>query len=244
MKILLTSSGIRNASIRDALVELLGKPIAESSALLHSHRGANRSRGGPSHVLRVHQRVGRRPYVRLGLEVLGSAGADRAAQHQRGVLGSGGPGKSTLCWSGAASPLSLLLDAAVRAGRPLTVAAARHGLRRHERRCDGRDDYDGGETLVRTTAIRSPAGDKALGLVDFSLFPHLYREDDIPATPLAEIEAWAARCQCLRTRLTIKPPSQSLTAPSRSSPRGAGSCLPPARKQALLNHKARLGLIS
>ena len=33
MKFLLTSDGIRNTSIRAALVELLGKPIAESSAL-------------------------------------------------------------------------------------------------------------------------------------------------------------------------------------------------------------------
>ena len=32
MKLLLTSAGIKNASIRDALVELLGKPIAEASA--------------------------------------------------------------------------------------------------------------------------------------------------------------------------------------------------------------------
>lgn len=33
MKLLLTSGGVTNASIRDALVDLLGKPIAESSAL-------------------------------------------------------------------------------------------------------------------------------------------------------------------------------------------------------------------
>jgi dipeptidase E len=33
MKLLLTSAGIKNASIRDALVDLLGKPIGESSAL-------------------------------------------------------------------------------------------------------------------------------------------------------------------------------------------------------------------
>jgi dipeptidase E len=33
MKLLLTSAGIKNASIRDALLELLGKPIAEASAL-------------------------------------------------------------------------------------------------------------------------------------------------------------------------------------------------------------------
>src|SRR5262249_31931042 len=34
MRILLTSAGIKNASIRDALVDLLGKPIAESTALI------------------------------------------------------------------------------------------------------------------------------------------------------------------------------------------------------------------
>jgi len=33
MKLLLTDSGIKNTSINDALVDLLGKPIAESSAL-------------------------------------------------------------------------------------------------------------------------------------------------------------------------------------------------------------------
>src|SRR5690348_8133072 len=33
LKLLLTSGGIKNTSIRDALVELLGKPIAESTAL-------------------------------------------------------------------------------------------------------------------------------------------------------------------------------------------------------------------
>jgi dipeptidase E len=33
MRLLLTSAGIKNASIHDALVDLLGKPIAGSSAL-------------------------------------------------------------------------------------------------------------------------------------------------------------------------------------------------------------------
>jgi hypothetical protein len=33
MKLLLTSNGVANPSIHDALVDLLGKPIAESSAL-------------------------------------------------------------------------------------------------------------------------------------------------------------------------------------------------------------------
>jgi hypothetical protein len=33
MRFLLTSAGIKNTSIHDALVDLLGEPIAESSAL-------------------------------------------------------------------------------------------------------------------------------------------------------------------------------------------------------------------
>jgi dipeptidase E len=33
MKLLLTSAGIRNTSIHNALVDMLGKPIAECSAL-------------------------------------------------------------------------------------------------------------------------------------------------------------------------------------------------------------------
>jgi dipeptidase E len=33
MKLLLTSGGVKNTSIRDALVDLLGKPIDDSSAL-------------------------------------------------------------------------------------------------------------------------------------------------------------------------------------------------------------------
>lgn len=33
VRLLLTSAGVKNPSIRDALVDLLGKPIAESSAL-------------------------------------------------------------------------------------------------------------------------------------------------------------------------------------------------------------------
>ena len=47
------------------------------------------------------------------------------------------------------------------------------------------------EARPTTTASRSPAADEALGLVDFSVFPHLERED-MPDTSLANIERWAA----------------------------------------------------
>ena len=92
-----------------------------------------------------------------------------------------------LVWGG--SPCISATGCAVRAGRPPAVAAAQDGLRRHERRRDGRDcqlrrsDYDDSDPLT--------GSDKALGLVDFSLDPHLERED-MPETSIANIERWAA----------------------------------------------------
>ncbi len=57
MKLLLTSAGIKNASIHDALVDLLGKPVAEFQRLVHSHRVVRQSRGG-CRGLAVYQRTG------------------------------------------------------------------------------------------------------------------------------------------------------------------------------------------
>jgi dipeptidase E len=45
MRLLLTSAGIKNTSIQNALVDLLGKPIADSNAPLHPHRDARHPGG-------------------------------------------------------------------------------------------------------------------------------------------------------------------------------------------------------
>ena len=91
MKFLLTSAGIKNTSIHDALVDLLGKPIAESSALCIP-TAIYPFPGGPSMAYRFISGSDRQPHVRIGLEVVGRAGAHRATQHQRRVLGRRGPG--------------------------------------------------------------------------------------------------------------------------------------------------------
>src|SRR6476619_7808610 len=70
MRILLTSSGIRNASIHDALVALLGKPIAESSALCIP-TGVQPFPGGPSHVYRFINGSAPGPMCELGWKSLG-----------------------------------------------------------------------------------------------------------------------------------------------------------------------------
>ena len=37
MKLLLTSGGVTNQSIHSALLQLLGKPVGDSTALVHPH---------------------------------------------------------------------------------------------------------------------------------------------------------------------------------------------------------------
>jgi dipeptidase E len=49
-----------------------------------------------------------------------------------------------------------------------------------------------GGTLKLLLTSSGISSDEALGLVDFSVFPHRDREDGIPASPPEEIEAWAA----------------------------------------------------
>ena len=83
MKLLLTSAGIKNASIHDALVGLLGKPIAESNALCIPTARYGHPQGSPGWGMAFHQRTRTQlPHVRAGLEVAGSAGTHRAAQHR------------------------------------------------------------------------------------------------------------------------------------------------------------------
>src|SRR5438445_4855438 len=71
MKLLLTSAGIKNTSIHNALVDLLGKPIAESSALCIPT--ANHAQpGGAAHAWRfISGREARTPMCELGWKSLG-----------------------------------------------------------------------------------------------------------------------------------------------------------------------------
>ena len=53
--------------------------------------------------------------------------------------------------------------------------------------------------------------DRTLGVVDFSIFPHL---GALSENTLAEAERWAVEIGARRTRSTTRQPSMSLTAPS------------------------------
>jgi dipeptidase E len=71
MRLLLTSAGIKNTSIRDALVDLLGKPIADSSALCIPTASYGHSEGGPGAAWRFISGRASTPMCELGWKSLG-----------------------------------------------------------------------------------------------------------------------------------------------------------------------------
>jgi dipeptidase E len=69
MKLLLTSAGVKNASIADALARMLGKPIAEASALVIPT--AAYPAGGPAAAWRIVSGHAMSPLSEIGWKSLG-----------------------------------------------------------------------------------------------------------------------------------------------------------------------------
>ena len=190
MKFLLTSAGIKNDRIRHALVDLLGKPIAESSALCIPTANYAQ-RGGAGNAWRfISGREPETPMCELGWKSLGVLELTALPSideelwvpvvRETDVLLVNGGDPLYLCYWMRQSGLADLLPSL----RPETVYVGTSGGAMVAAPDFGGATYDESEPLT--------GSDKALGLVDFSVFPHLDREDDFPASPLAEIEAWAA----------------------------------------------------
>lgn len=183
MKLLLTSGGVTNASIGDALVDLLGKPVAESTALcVPTARWG--FPGGPLPADEfVHGRawggttsLGWKSLGVLELTTLPTIGADRWVPWVRdadALLVAGGETTYLCHWlreSGLADLLPSLTDTVwvgVSAGSMVMTPRI-------------------GDAFVEWP---SAADDRALGVVDFSIFPHL---DVFPENSLADAERWAA----------------------------------------------------
>ncbi len=188
MRFLLTSAGIKNTSIHNALVDLLGKPIAESSALCIPT--ANHAQpGGAGHAWRfISGREPRTPMCELGWKSLGvleltalpSIDKERWGpwvQRTDVLLVKGGDALYLGHWmqqSGLADLLPSLNETVyVGFSAGSMVLTPRIG-----------EDFVG---------WKPPAGDdSALGIVDFSIFPHV-DHPDLPENTTAEAERWAAR---------------------------------------------------
>ena len=191
MKLLLTSSGISNPSIEDALAGLLGKPMAESSALIVP-TAIYPFREGPSNAWRLINGKAQGPLAEVGwkslgvLELTALPSVDRESwvplvRETDALLVWGGHVMYLCHWmrqSGLAELLPSLDDlvyVGVSAGSIVTTP------------------YNGDvEFNLRTLPAGSEAtreGDRALGLVDFTLRVHVDREG---FNSMDDVEAWAA----------------------------------------------------
>ena len=180
---------------------------------LHSHRGATFP-GGPSHVYGfINGSVGG-PMCGLGWKSLGvlELTALPSIKEETGFRRSR---MSTLCWFGAAVPCISVTGCGSPGWPTLAVAApdmvyvGTSGGAMVATPDFGGATYDDSDPLT--------GSDRALGLVDFSLFPHLERED-MPDTSLANIEKWAAGLSVPAYAIDDQTAIKWLTPPSRSSP--------------------------
>jgi dipeptidase E len=187
MRLLLTSAGIKNASIHGALVDLLDKPIAESTALCIP-TAVYAIPDGADHALRfISGREPRCPMCELGWKSLGvlELTALPSIDEERWVsmvketdtlLVNGGDPLYLCYWmrqSGLADLLPSLHQAVwVGLSAGSMVMAPSIG-----------DDFVGWKPPT--------GGDETLGIVDFAMFPHL-DHDDMPANSMAGAEKWAA----------------------------------------------------
>jgi dipeptidase E len=187
MRFLLTSAGIKNQSIHDALVDLLGKPIADSNALCIPTAGYGHPQGSPAGAWRFITGQASTPMCELGWKSLGvlELTALPSIDQERWVtwvretdvlLVNGGDALYLCHWmrqSGLADLLPSLLETVwVGLSAGSMVMTPRIG-----------EDFVGWRPRT--------GGDSTLGIVDFSIFPHVDHED-LPENTMANAETWAA----------------------------------------------------
>jgi dipeptidase E len=210
MRVLLTSSGIKNSSIRDALVDLLGKPIAESKALFIP-TAIYPFPGGPGMAWQAICGKASSPLCELGwkslgiLELTALPSIDESAwvptvRDADALLVWGGDPLFLANWmrrSGLTGLLPTLRSEAVYVGVSAgSIAATSTFVETYVEPPHGSDGPLKSEDIVFTT----PQGDvdrilvtgQGAGLVDFGVIPHFEHPDHLDAS-FANAEKWAAR---------------------------------------------------
>jgi dipeptidase E len=208
MKLLLTSSGIANASIHDALLDLLGKPIEDSSGLVIP-TAIYPFPGGASHAWEAICGRTKNPFAGVGwkslgvleLSVLPSIDQEcwvPAVQETDALLVWGGDPVFLSYWmrrSGFADVLESLPASTVYLGVSAgSIAATTTFAETYLEPRRGSGDALSTEDIVFDT----PEGGLArilvtahgIGLVDFAIIPHV---DSADHEDMAVAEQWAAR---------------------------------------------------
>ncbi|MFI5708164.1 Type 1 glutamine amidotransferase-like domain-containing protein [Kribbella sp. NPDC051620] len=210
MRLLLTSAGVENTSIEAALVELLGKPIAEADALLIP-TALYPFPGGAGMAQRAITGQGPGRLADLGWKSLGvlelsvlpsiDEGAwVPAVRDADALLVCGGDPLFLAGWmrrSGLAELLPTLRSEAVYVGVSAgSIATASTFVETYTDPPRGSDGPLKSEEVV----FSAPSGDvkktlvtgQGAGLVDFAVIPHFEHPDHLDAS-LANAEKWAAR---------------------------------------------------
>ncbi len=210
MKALLTSAGIKNSSIHDALTDLLGKPIAESNALFIP-TAIYPFPGGPGMAYRAICGKAQSPLCELGWKSLGvleltalpsieEAAWVPAVRDADALLVWGGDPLFLANWmrrSGLADLLPTLRSEAVYVGVSAgSIAAAATFVETYTEPPRGNDRPLKSESMVFTTPAgavnRTVVTGQGVGLVDFAVIPH-FEHPEHPDASLPNAERWAAR---------------------------------------------------
>jgi dipeptidase E len=180
MKLLLTSAGIKNASIRAALVDLLGKPISDCTALCIPTAAYGSAYGSPQGTWRFISGQSDQPMCELGWKSVGvlELTALPSIEEERWVpwvrdadvlLVNGGDALYLCHWlreSGLAELMPSLSETVyVGFSAGSMVLTPRIG-----------DDFVGWKPRT--------GGDDTVGIVDFSIFPHV-DHPDLPQNTMA-----------------------------------------------------------
>lgn len=186
MKLLLTSAGISNTSIRNALVDLLGKPIADSSALFIP-TAIYAIEGGADIIRKVICGTLGDPFCELGWKSLGILELTALPSMKKELwltklqeadaLLVGGGDCQYLCYWMKQSGLSELLPS-------LLSNTVYVGLSAGSMIMTSYGTTYGNHTLPAES-------DKSLGFVDFAIHPHLEHEW-FPENSLANLEKLAS----------------------------------------------------
>lgn len=192
MKLLLTSSGISNPSIEDALVDLLGKPIADSSALVIP-TAIYPFPDGPAGAWRAISGRTERPFSGLGWKSVGVLELTAlpsikeeswvpVLRETDALLVWGGHVMYLCYWMRRSGLADLLpsLSKTVYVG----VSAGSIVMTPHN------PDVEFNLQSIPPGSEPAQEGDRGLGLVDFAVTVHVDREG---FNTSADVERWASR---------------------------------------------------
>ena len=238
MRFLLTSAGIKNTSIHNALVDLLGKPIAESNALCIP-TATYATPGGPDRAWQfISGQEPRTPMCELGwkslgvLELTALPSIDEElwvpmVQETDVLLVNGGDPLYLCYWmrqSGLADLLPSLRAVYVGLSAGSMVMAPNIG-----------EDF---------VSWKPPTGgDETLGMVGFSMFPHLDHED-LPENTMADAEKWAAGMPVPAYAIDDQTAIKVVDGSRRSRLRGALEAVYPLGPRALRQETGLVGCSS